>query len=328
VKVPETATKSSPSFYITASSARANAVQRQSEVQPQKFSDASGFSNKRPAVKRGRGDTIVARPDVQLSKSSADMVGKHITSTAGPLTQDVACNTVEEDDTFSEGMPQSNGKPHPSSTTKLLKSIMKMFEKEGRNRRNMEEKLMKLQGALESHCDPGQVAQIGTKRKMEVRKEKGDGASGEKRKKRHRQGKESKNKVANFSLDDAGTSPTCPTEDKHLLQEKEALLNDIQASGDGEPAQDRLSEMISSLQDTCRGEGIFETIVDCQVNRDVPRAEECKDASSDVDICNDDVSKDGTGTNTDLESTDDDLGEDWWAKKELLSPISSIDLTS
>lgn len=314
VRVPETAT---PSFYITSSSAKA---QKQSEVQPPNVSKVPGsteFSNKRPVVKRGQGDRV------QQSKSSADMAEKQITSTAGPL---VAFNTFVVEDDDAEGMPQSNDMPYPSTTTKLLKSIIKMFEKEGRNRRSMEDKLMKLQGALESHGDPVQVAQTGTKRK---RKEKGDGASREK--KRHRQEKESKKKGGNCNVNDAVSSPSklpCPIEDKHLLQEKENTVQ--KASGDGEPAhQDRLSKMISKLQDRCRGEGLFETPGDCQVNRDVPGAEECKDASSDIDICNgDDVSKDGTGTNTDLESTDDDMGEEWWAKKVLLSPISSNDLTS
>lgn len=303
-------------------SVRANVLQKQSEVlQPQRFLDtAKGlesreFSNKRRVVKRGQGD----------------LNGKQNTSTSGLPARNEMCNThVEADDTFSEGMPQSNGKPYPSSATKLLKSIMKMFEKEGKNRRSMEEKLMKLQGALESHGGLVQVAKIGTKRKREPKKGKGDGGSEEKGKKRHRQGKESKKKASNLSLDDAVTSPgerPCTNEDKCLLQEKDAQQNDTQVSGDGQPAQDRLSEMISNLQGRCRGEGLFEATVDCQENTHVRETDECKD-SSDVDICNDDVSKEGTGTNTDLESTDDDLGEDWWAKKVLLSPISSNDLTS
>lgn len=331
VRVSEIVTKSSPSSCITSPSTRANAVQKQTEGQPQKFGYASRSREhfiKRPTVKRGQGDPNVVLSDVQRSKSSADMAGKQIACTAGLLTRNVACNTVDGDVTLSEGMPPSDVKPYPSSTNKLLKSVIKMFEKEGRNRRSMEEKLMKLQEALESHFDPGQVAQIVTKRKRKATEEQGDGALVEKGKKRHRQGKEAKKKDANLSLDDVVTSPPCTTEDKHPLQEKLSLHNDIQTSGDGEPPQDRLSEMIVSLQGKCRGEGMFETTRDCQVNRDVPAAEECKDASSDVDICNDDVSKDETGTNTDLESTDDDLGEDWWAKKVLLSPISNDDLTS
>ena len=316
VRVPalvDSGTKSLPS-------ARFNAFQKQSEVLPQRFPDTSKglesreFSNKRRVVKRGQGDLIM----------------KQNTFTSGQPARNDACNTlVEADDTFSEGMPQSDGKPYPSSTTKLMKSIMKMFEKEGKNRRSMEDKLMKLQEALESHGGPVQVAQTGSKRKREPKKGIGEGAS-EEGKKRHRQGKESKKKVYNFSLDDIVASPgelPCTTEDKSLLLEKEAQQNDIQMSGEGQPAQDRLSEMISNLQETCRGEGLFETTVECQENTHVPGTEEYKD-SSDVDICNDDVSKEEAGTNTDMESTDDDLGEDWWAKKVLLSPISSNDLAS
>lgn len=318
VRVPallDFGTKSSPS-------AKANALQKHSEVQPQRFPDTSRglesreVSNKRWVVRRGQGDSN----------------GKQNTSSSGLLARDETCNAlVEPDDTLSEGMPQSSGKPYPSSTAKLLKSIIKMFEKEGKNRRSMEDKLMKLQGVLESHCGPvAQVAQTGTKRKREPRKAKGDGASEEKGKQRHRPGKGSKKKVADSSLDDAVTFPSerpCTTEVKYLLEENKAQQNGTQASGDGQPAQDRLSEMISSLQGRCRGEGLFETNADCQKDTHVPENEECKD-SSDVDICNDDVSKEGTGTNTDMESTDDDLGEDWWAKKVLLSPISSNDLTS
>ncbi|KAG0593877.1 hypothetical protein M758_UG027500 [Ceratodon purpureus] len=268
--------------------ARSNALQKQSEMQTQRFPvtskglDNREFSMKRRIVKRGPG--IIN--------------GKQNTSTSVLLAQNDACSThVEADDIFLEGMPQSDGKPYPSSTTKLLKSIMKMFEKEGKKRRSMEEKLMKLQGALESHSGPVQVAPAGTKRKRESRKGNGDGESEEKVKKRHCPGKESKRKVFNFGLNGAVTYPSqrpCTIEDKCILQEKEAQQNNTQASGDGLRAQDRLSEMISNLKD----------------------------------ICNDDVSKEGTGTNTDLESTDDDLGEDWWAKKVLLSPISSNDLNS
>lgn len=289
VKVPA---KTTPSLYITSPSVRPAALPTQCEVQAQNLGDPPK-TIKRPAVKRGRGDPNVAQ-------------GGNNKQIIVPPARDVACNTVEDDDT----VPST---PYPASTTKLLKSIMKMFEKEGRNRKSMEDKLMQLQGALESH---GEVASVGTKRKREKRKDKGDGTSEGKGKKRQK-------KAEIVSLD-------VVAEDKHLVPEIEAALNDTQALEDGDLASgDRLSEMISSLQEVCRGEGIFETTVDnCQVNRDVPGAEECKDASSDVDICNDDVSKDETGTNTDLESTDDDLGEDWWAKKVLLSPISSNDLTS
>ncbi|KAG0574906.1 hypothetical protein KC19_VG301500 [Ceratodon purpureus] len=299
-------------------SARANGLQKQSEVQPQRFPDTSKglgsreFSNLRRVVKRGQGAVN----------------GKHNIFTSVLPAQNEACNNhVEADDTFSEGMPQSD---YPSSTTKLLKSIMKIFEKEGKNRKSMKEKLMKLQRALESHSGPVQVAQTGTKRKREPKKGKGDGGSEEKGKKGYCSGKEPMRKVSDFGLGDGVTSLSqrpCNLEDKCISQEKEAHQKNTQASGDGLPAQDRLSEMISNLQGRCKGEGLFETTVDCQENTPVSGTDECKDFS-DVDICNGDVSQEGTGTNTDLESTDDDLGEDWWAKKVLLSPISSNDLTS
>nr|XP_024377267.1 uncharacterized protein LOC112283139 [Physcomitrium patens]PNR52667.1 hypothetical protein PHYPA_009041 [Physcomitrium patens] len=342
VRVPaplDSATKSAQSLYITPLNASANPVEKVNELQSQLVSSVSkGCSNKRPAVKRGGRDLNDTRPVKAMnlsegnllrgalrSKSAADVIRKKTTTASNPAV----CNEIKGDGISSEGVSQSNDKPYPNTATKLLKSIMKTLEKESKSRRIVEDKLMALRETLESGGRSEPMAQIGSKRKRESKKDNRDGTSEDKEKKRNRQREESRKKIINSSRNDIVTSPVerrCTIEDKCILQE-ETQQRDNLITGDRQPIEDRLSEMMSTLLDRCRREGFFKTPGDCQGRRDVPGAEECKDVSG-VDICYEDVSGEGTDTNTDLESTDDDLGDDWWTGIELLSPLSGNDIAS
>lgn len=339
----DSAKKPVPSLYITPSGARTSSLQKQVEARPHKVLDASkGLTNKRPVVRKAQEDLNVAGSNQAMdgcplnaalrSKNSTGVTESQATTASGSMARNGNCNNliVQADDISPEGMLQLYDKPCPNAATKLLKSIIKMFQKEEKNRRNMEDKLIALQEALEGRDGSGQTGQTFPKRKRESKKEKDDGTFEEEREKRQRQVKESKKKVTSLSHGDAATSPgerLCTAVDKCLPQENGAQQNDNLLTGDCQPVQDRLSEMISTLQHTCKGEGLFETPGECQESLDVPSVAECKDAS-DVNVCNEDIFKEETGTSIDLENIDDALGEDWWAKKVLLSPISESDLAT
>ena len=339
-----------PSLYISGPSGRGPTSHRLGETPMRKSTDAikelGRFDKKknRSLVKRGRADakisgstSMVAPIDSCLleprecnTASALTSIGKVIARPSLSIPGTVAQLNGSSDTpacmagaTLSEGRPMPNfrtpelateivsvspGSSDSRLSSKLLKSITKMFKKETKNRSKMEEKLIELQGILGS---TGGLSEVGVKRKRAGGKSSGDGIKGNSDKKISGGPKSSKKRKCHVEPSDTDGMKTKGSSKEDQIQDSEN-----QGSGNGEVPQGKVLEGFCEYPG---GEGPLHMDEECQ---EVLGATGGPGSGSIADVkpLNTDPSKLGSGWDTDPESTDDDSGEDWWAKRVLLSP--------
>lgn len=253
---------------------------------------------------------VIARPSLSVPGTVAQLNGSSDT---------IACMAGA---TLSEGRPMPNfrtpelatelvsvlpGRSDSRLSSKLLKSITKMFKKETKNRSKMEEKLIELQGILGS---TGGLSEVGVKRKRAGGKSSGHGITRSSDKKISEGPKSAKKRKCHVEPSDTNVMNTKGSS-KVQIQDSEN-----QGSGSGEVPQGKVLEGFCEYPG---GEGPLHVDEECQEVLGATGGLGFK-SISDNKPSNTDPSKMGSGWDTEPESTDDDSGEDWWAKKVLLSP--------
>lgn len=254
---------------------------------------------------------VIARPALSIPGTVAQLNGSSDTP---------ACMAGA---TLSEGRPMSNSRIPDLATelvsvspgsvdsrlsSKLLKSITKMFRKETKTRSKMEEKLVELQGILGS---PGGLSEVGVKRKRAGGKSSGAGIKGKSDKKNSVSPKAAKKR--NFHVEPSHIDGMST---KGTSKEDQVQDSENQGSRRCDAPQGKVLEGFCEWPG---GEGRLNMDEVCQEVL-VTTGDAGLKSISVVKPSNPDPSKMGLGWDTDPESTDDDSGEDWWAKKVLLSP--------
>lgn len=339
-----------PSLYISGPSGRGPTSHRLGETPMRKSTDAikelGSFDKKknRSLVKRGRADAKISGSTSMVAPIDSCLLEPRECNTASALTSmgnviarpslsipgTVAQLNGSSDTpacmagaTLSEGRPMPNfrtpelatelvsvspGSSDSRLSSKLLKSITKMFKKETKNRCKMEEKLIELQGILGS---TGGLSEVGVKRKRAGGKSSGDGVKGNSDKKVSEGPKSSKKRKCHVEPSDTDGMKTKGSSKEDQIQDSEN-----QGSGSVEVPQGKVLEGFCEYPG---GERPLHMDEECQEVLGATGGPGFK-SISDVKPSNTDPSKMGSGWDTDPESTDDDSGEDWWAKKVLLSP--------
>lgn len=334
-----------PSLYITAPSFNGHLSHKQGEAFSREQVNAAQqaehhvleFSN---PIKQGR--SLIRRTEGEGGKKSFSMLEpivqtNELTSmsaiTSGDHGTGLSCRQLTSprkgqklDLTIPEPIVTtrvSTGSSVFSTSVKMLKSITRMVEKEKRNRDKLEAKLVELQESLQASNELAKAAQTGVKRKRGAGEKLVEDPTGEKSEREEKEPKKRRKRknrstVLVVNTDEMELPQSVVEKTKSSLRESETQDSENECMRSGR-CDEVASKEVNGVEETLEMDVDFTGV-------QVVKGDQGAQGTTYMELHRNQVDKEGTGWESDLGSTDDDNGEEWWAKKVLLSPtLPSID---